>query len=275
MFNLLIVEDNLYYSKNLINFILRNNFNIKLVGIATNGKEALKYLISKEYNIDIILLDLKLPYYTGIELIEKLKNQLLYRYENSIIVVSGESYFISIIKKESFIYSYIDKMKGFQEISNKLNDLVKLKLKENAKDSLRKRILAELKYLNYNENFVGTQYLLEAILILAENNNLDAINLKRDIFPIIALRHKKTSHNIKCNINNATTIMNCDCQKDIIMKYFNFSNTKTEVKPKQVIETILKKIIYSIAFYFFESLSVKLYISSRYFLPFVLVLNKS
>ena len=243
MFNLLIVEDNLYYSKNLVNFILRNNFNIKLVGIATNGKEALKYLISKEYNIDIILLDLKLPYYTGIELIEKLKNQLLYRYENSIIVVSGESYFISIIKKESFIYSYIDKMKGFQEISNKLNDLVKLKLKENTKDSLRKRILAELKYLNYNENFVGTQYLLEAILILAENNNLDAINLKRDIFPIIALRHKKTSHNIKCNINNATTIMNCDCQKDIIMKYFNFSNTKTEVKPKQVIETILKKII--------------------------------
>ena len=49
--------------------------------------------------------------------------------------------------------------------------------------------------------------------------------------------------NIKYNINNATTIMNCDCQKDIIMKYFNFSNTKTEVKPKQVIETILKKII--------------------------------
>lgn len=63
------------------------------------------------------------------------------------------------------------------------------------------------------------------------------------IYFIIALRHKKTSHNIKCNINNATTIMNCDCQKDIIMKYFNFSNTKTEVKPKQVIETILKKII--------------------------------
>ena len=54
---------------------------------------------------------------------------------------------------------------------------------------------------------------------IAENNNLDAINLKRDIFPIIALRHKKTSHNIKCNINNATTIMNCDCQKDIIMKW--------------------------------------------------------
>lgn len=243
MFNLLIVEDNLHYSKNLINFILKNNFNIKLVGIATNGKEALKYLTSKEYNIDIILLDLKLPYYTGIELIKKLKNQFLYRYQNSIIVVSGETSLISLIRKESFIYSYIDKMKGFQEISNDLNDLVKLKLKENTEDSLRKKILAELKYLNYNENFVGTQYLLEAILLLAENNNLDAINLKRDIFPIIAFRHKKTSHNIKCNINNATTIMNCDCQKDIIMKYFNFSNTKTEVKPKQVIETILKKIL--------------------------------
>ena len=243
MFNLLIVEDNLHYSKNLINFILKNNFNIKLVGIATNGKEALKYLTYKEYNIDIILLDLKLPYYTGIELIKKLKNQFLYRYQNSIIVVSGETSLISLIRKESFIYSYIDKMKGFQEISNDLNDLVKLKLKENTEDSLRKKILAELKYLNYNENFVGTQYLLEAILLLAENNNLDAINLKRDIFPIIAFRHKKTSHNIKCNINNATTIMNCDCQKDIIMKYFNFSNTKTEVKPKQVIETILKKIL--------------------------------
>ena len=242
MFNLLVVEDNLHYSKNLINFILKNNYNVKLVGIATNGKEALKYLTSKMYNIDIILLDLKMPYYTGIELVSELKKQILYRYQNSIIVVSGEPSLISLIKNEPFIYSYVDKINGSQKISNELNNLIKLKLKENHTILLKNKILAELKYLNYNENFVGTQYLLEAIMLLAEDNNLDSINLKRDVFPIIAFRHKKSPHNIKCNINNATVIMNCDCQKDIIMKYFNFSNTRTEVKPKQVIEAILKRI---------------------------------
>lgn len=243
MFNLLIVEDNLHYSKNLINFILKNNFNIKLVGIATNGKEALKYLLSQEYIVDIILLDLKLPSCTGIELLEELKKHIFQQYKNSIIIVSGEPQLLSLIENETYVYSYIYKMRGFQAILDTLNDLIELKLKENNQIILREKILKELNYLNYNENFIGTKYLLETILLLAERQCLDTINLKRDIFPIIAIRNKKNPHNIKCNINNATTIMNCDCPKWIIMEYFNFNDAKTEVKPKQVIETILKKII--------------------------------
>lgn len=244
MVNILVVEDNLNYSKSLINFLLKNNSDIKLTAIATNGKEALNYLISEEYNIDIILLDLKMPYYTGIELIENLKELNLYKYKQSIIVISAEQSLLSRVINETYIYSYISKSSGFKRILDELDNLVKLKLDEYNKIYLQEKILKELKYLNYNDKFVGTKYLLEAITLIAENSDLDSSNLKHDIYPIIASRHNKTVHNIKCNINNATVIMNCDCRKEIIMKYFLFSDSKSEAKPKQVIDTILNKLIY-------------------------------
>ena len=144
MFNILVVDDNLNYSKNLINFLLKSNSNIKLTGIATDGKEALNYLISKEYNIDIILLDLKMPYYTGIELIENLKNFNLYNYNQSIIVISGEESLLSYAISETYIYSYINKSVGFEKILDELDNLVKLKLEEYNEACLQEKILKEL-----------------------------------------------------------------------------------------------------------------------------------
>lgn len=244
MFNILVVDDNLNYSKNLINFLLKNNSHIKLIGIASNGKEALNYLTSREYTIDIILLDLKLPYYTGIEIVNKLKEQNLYKYNHSIIVISGEVPLLSSLINETYIYSYINKVGGFEKILDELNNLIESKSKEYNETYLQGKILKELKYLNYNDKFVGTKYLLEAITLIVENQSLDTTNLKRDVYPIIASRHNKTVHNIKCNINNATVVMNCDCKKDIVMRYFQFSDSKSEAKPKQVIDAILNKIVF-------------------------------
>lgn len=242
MFNILVINDNLRYSKNLINFILKNNSSIKLIGIASNGKEALNYLTSKEYNIDIILLDLKLPYYNGIKLLENLKMQNLSNYDQSIIVISAETSLLSSIINEKCIYSYINKIEGFEKILNELNNLIELKTNQYNEIYLQDKILKELKYLNYNDKFIGTKYLLEAITLIAKNTFFNSTNLKRDVYPIIASKHKKTVHNIKCNINNATVIMNCDCKKEVIMQYFHFNDKKSEAKPKQVIDTILSKL---------------------------------
>lgn len=90
-----------------------------------------------------------------------------------------------------------------------------------------------MKYLHYNFSHKGTTYILEAIDIIA-NNKEDIINLKKDLYPIIARKYNTTVHNVKCNINLATTSMYYDCDSKRLKNYFSFesdskSNTKTVI----------------------------------------------
>lgn len=240
MVNILVIDDNMYYSKNLINFLSQHNPMLRLISMITDGKEAIEYFSNENNNTDIILLDINLPYFNGIDILNFLDNKNLEQYTNSIIAISGEINYLHSLRNNKYIYTFINKLQGFEKILEAINNLSYQKQLE----TINKRdvILKELNFLNFNEKFVGTKYLLEAIIIIMENYKYKEYNLTKDIYPIIANKYNKTVNNIKCNINNATTIMNCDCEKNILMKYFTFYNNKSEAKPKQVIETIIKKV---------------------------------
>ena len=58
MFNMLIVDDNIFYAKKLVNIIGDNIENIRILNVATSGFEAINML--QKDNIDIVLLELVL-----------------------------------------------------------------------------------------------------------------------------------------------------------------------------------------------------------------------
>ena len=73
MVNVLVVEDNFYQSKQIVNYILKRNEDIKLYALTYSGKEALE--IIQEQKVDIILLDLKLKEMDGTVIIKEIENQ--------------------------------------------------------------------------------------------------------------------------------------------------------------------------------------------------------
>ncbi len=68
-YTVFIAEDMEYARKLLINYLSKWN-ELQLEGISENGKEALKQLSSKSY--DLLLLDVELPVMSGLEVLEKL-----------------------------------------------------------------------------------------------------------------------------------------------------------------------------------------------------------
>lgn len=238
MINILIADDNINYAINLMNYINKNNKNIKVCNIAKNGKEVLN-ILNKKNDIDIILLDYKMPFYNGQEIIEKLINKD--KYSNSIIIISGEIQSAINIKNCEMIYSIVYKTIGIDNIFKILVKLIEDKKAEKINNLYIKKIEHELLYLGYNISHKGTQYLIKVIEYIASNHNQEFKILEKDIYPKISAIYNESVHNIKCRINCATSEMYYNCEIERLKSYFNFY-TDTKPNTKTIINTIIKKI---------------------------------
>lgn len=242
MLNILIADDNIYYVKNLVNFVIGKNSNIKIASIASTGLEVLKVIQENPNKIDLILLDLKMPELNGIKTLDKLYNMNLSHYPN-ILVISGENHLIKKIINHPLVTDFINKSDDMINIYNKLQEYDKQLKFSNTKEDLSKKISSELLYIGYNPSHIGTQYIKECILEIYEKNISEYTqNLENYVYKKIAFSHGKSFQNIKSNIIKATNFMYAESDMDILKSYFHFNDNKRKPTPKIVISTILNKL---------------------------------
>lgn len=238
MINVLIADDNIDYAVNLMNYINEKNSNIKVCNIAKNGQETLE-LLNLKNDIDVILLDYKMPLLNGNQVLDKIIDKE--KYSDSFIIISGEIESAIRLRDNEMIHSIINKNMKTEEIIKKINEL--FEYKESVKQSkiLKNKITDEILFLGYDISHKGTQYLIKVIDYIATNPDKELEKLEKNVYPKIASIYNDSVHNVKCRINNSTTIMYYNCEVEKLKKYFCFS---TDVKPKvkTVINTIINKI---------------------------------
>ena len=239
MLNILIADNNIEYAINLMNYINEDNNIIRVCNIAKDGQKTID-ILNDENNIDIIILDYQMPIYNGEEILEKIENKD--KYVDSFIVISGEIERVIKMRQCNLVHSILLKTSSMEDIKNKIWQLVEYKEFIRKNEIIDKKILNEILYLGYDISHKGTQYLIDAILLIYESGEYDIFNLKEDVYPIVAKKYNKTLHNIKCDINKANDCMYKVCKKERVRKYFKFfDDTKPTVK--NVIYTILNKIL--------------------------------
>lgn len=238
MVNVVIADDNIYYATNLMNCINNSNEKIRVVGIADDGKKTLDILNSNN-NIDVCLLDLKMPIMNGNEILTKIKDKS--KYEKSFIIISGEYCLIKDVKEEELVYKILYKSLTIDDIINSINELIDVKESKRVEKKLRNDIINELLYLGYDISHKGTTYLISSIEYIIKLKGKEVSNLKKEIYPIIASQYKESMHNIKCRIDKETKEMYLSCNIDRLKKYFKYSY---DYKPnvKEVINTVINKI---------------------------------
>ena len=223
MINVLIVIEEINYSKIMLNMLNKLNNNIRFCAITSNKEET--SIALKNHNIDIILLDSKLD--------SKIR-----------CVLKDNKFSIFLFKTKNDNVKYYDKdcnSLTIEELINKFDESKRLK---NMQEQLQKeKIQNELEYLGYNPSYNGTKYLVESIYILSnmtDDMNED-YNLERNIYPIVAKKYHKTMHNVKCNIINSTDNMVYDCLEEKLNKYLGFY-TYSKPGPKKIIYAIINKL---------------------------------
>lgn len=205
MINTIIIDDDINYIKYLINNVINKFNNIKISYIATDGATAID--IIKRNRLDLIIIDLKMPNISGIDVIEKIKSINLINVPK-IIVISGELELIYCIKNNYLISDIIYKNKKIEFIDNKIKNLVEDIVLSKELKFIKEKIIKSLLSLGYNFKYKGTQYLYQTILYIYEQNNMDLIeNLESNVYKYIAYKYEKTILNIKTNIINSTRIV--------------------------------------------------------------------
>lgn len=228
MIKALIVDDDLEYSKNMVNSVVSKFTNVQVSYLASTYQEGMDIITNNK--IDLIFLDLKLPDYNGTKIIEDLK------YLNSIqkpkiIIVSGDTQLISQTIITNNVCEIISKPESQEVIYKKIERIINNINYENNYNNIEKLILTEILTLGYKLKYKGTQYIKEAINYIYESNNFNLIdNLEQNVYKFISYKHKKSINNIKTNIIKATNTR----EKDKMLLY--------ELTPKQTIITILNKI---------------------------------
>lgn len=238
MLNMLIVEDDIMQCKQIANFVSSHINNVKLYSYVYDGKETLEILDTKD--IDFVLLDLKLPDISGIDIIDYLVKNQMVKYTKSIIVVSGETGLISQLINNNYIFDFIYKPVYFDKLLASIHSLIKEKNIFLNLEKIRKKINSELYTLHYNFSHAGTVYLAEAVLqyyLKGEKNN----NLTKDIYPYIANKYHTTVNNVKCDILQASNYSFCECNDKDFQEYFKLYYS-VKPKTKTIIFTILNKI---------------------------------
>lgn len=122
MRKIIIVDDNLEFSRCLLNYISERINKVQTYQIFINGEEILDNIKEIDNN-DIILLDLEIPKIDGIKLINilrKKRNKCPY-----IIVISGNSKLLEELKEyNNYVYRILEKPFTMNRLIDEINEII-------------------------------------------------------------------------------------------------------------------------------------------------------
>lgn len=231
MSNLIIVDDDIHFVRSVFNYIQSVQSNIHVINISVNGEEAVQSICS--FQPDILMLDLKMPQKSGIQVLNELKMQ------NSpmpqIIINSGYPDLLSQINLKDFPISYIF-FKPVQ-LENLVNKLMSLD-EEISISKLESAIHKDLECFTFNHSSAGFLYLTKAILLCLKDNSLFH-QMEKNLFSKVAKYFPGASDlQVKWTINKTLKAMIRYTPKSILTEYFPHHDYPT---PKLFIKTMVDR----------------------------------
>lgn len=231
MNRLIILEDNLGFSRSLLNYIVERNKKVQLWSIAIDGEEIIEKINSLQKD-DILLMDLGLPKINGIEVIEKLiqnKERMPY-----IIVMSGNRDLWEKLRNyTSYIYAAIGKPFELKRIAEMIEEITYLTNQRH----YEKIVTEELRKFEMNVTTIGYDYIVDAIILSLQDETL-LKDMKNNLYKSIAIKNNNINPtNIKWTIEKNIKSMVRYTSTKVIKEYFHVE-AREKITPKLFVSTV-------------------------------------
>jgi len=205
--NIIVLEDNEVTRTELKSYIqLHPKF--ELYGETGSEKEGLKLL--KKQKVDVVILDLELDEGNGIRFAEQMRNLPI---RQPFVVITTNNCSTSIQQylrcelKIDFIFQKTNTSYSPEQILNMIEKVYKFHGSPNPKlidekEILKKRIRKELYNIGFTTNYIGTEYLTTALLIIFKYPDA-SLQVTKTLYPEIAKQYNTNSTNVEKSIRIA------------------------------------------------------------------------
>lgn len=224
--------------------ILKDSEEFEVMGVAADGQEALQ--IASENRPDIIILDLLLPQYDGISVLDLIS----VRYADcKVFVATGfiSNYIVSALAARR-VSALLKKPCPAQCVVDRINETLQqmdIPIEERVPD-LQQQITKMIHDIGVPANIKGYRYLREAIKLAVEN--LDCINnMTECIYKPIALADNSTPKRVRNAISRAIEIGWDRGDLNTLQRFFGYTVSNTKGKPtnSECIAILADKILLS------------------------------
>ena len=224
--------------------ILKNSEEFEVMGVAADGEDALQ--IARENRLDIIILDLLLPQYDGISVLDLIS--VMYA-DCKVFVATGfiSNYIVSALAARR-VSALLKKPCSAQCVVDRINETLQqsdLPIEEKLLN-LQQQITKMIHDVGVPANIKGYRYLREAVKLAAED--MDRINnMNECIYKSIALACNSTPKRVRNAIMRAIEIGWERGDLKTLEFYFGctISNTKGKPTNSEVIAILADKILCS------------------------------
>ena len=140
MCNVVIIDDEKWIRKLIIKLMPTKQFSIKIIGEAEDGEEGVELL--KKYRPHIVITDIRMPFLSGLDLIQKIKTTLP---RSEIIIVSGYDNFEYAQKAiklgvTDFLLKPLEEAELHKAVAKAVGNLNKRNQRDNEKNNLQRKV---------------------------------------------------------------------------------------------------------------------------------------
>lgn len=245
----LIADDNAEFSK-MLHLCLNNENDIEVVGVASNGNEALELV--KNESPDILLCDMIMPYLDGFGVIEGISNLNLDNPPKTIILSSigaekvaskainlGAVYYLLkpidyqvLVSRVREIHLDLDK-KDVNENTCEANVVIQNEdIFNNSSDPINIdiQITNIMSKMGVPAHIKGYTFVREGVKMLIEDVELLG-SITKELYPSIAIKHSTTSSRVERAIRHSIEVAWNRGNQEFIANFFNYDLNRRANKP--------------------------------------------
>ncbi len=230
--NALVVDDSMEFTSSVKEYF-KNNADIQILDVISDGEKAVPYIQEHEKEIDVILLDLIIPGKDGLAILEELENKKIQKH---VIILSSyrKEYTIRMTSHFNVDY-YMLKPCDLKSLEARIKEVVveeknELYADKRINKEIQLRVTELLHTLGVPSQIKGYQYLREGILMLYESTGLIG-GITKEVYPEIAIRYNTTASRVERAIRHAIEVSWNRADYATMNKLFGHSIDYDRAKP--------------------------------------------